>query len=90
MEPLEDSLREIYARKTPPADFTARVMLRIRAAVLEPPGVIDAFASDSLPQPELFKNLDRIVSDLHLSFWLRQAVTRKCLRVTSRCFVPGT
>ena len=28
---------------------------------------------------ELFKNLDSIVSDLHLSFWLRQAVTRKCI-----------
>ena len=35
MEPLEDSLREIYARKAPPADFTARVMRRVRAA--EPP-----------------------------------------------------
>ncbi len=32
MEPLEDSLREVYARKTPPADFTARVMLRVRSA----------------------------------------------------------
>ena len=35
MEPLEDSLREVYARKTPPADFTARVMLRVRSG--EPP-----------------------------------------------------
>jgi len=33
---------------------------------------------------ELFKNLDRIVSDLHLSFWLRQAVTRKCIDHTRR------
>ncbi len=28
---------------------------------------------------ELFRNLGRIESDLHLSFWLRQAVTRKCI-----------
>ena len=35
MEPLEDSLREVCARKTPPAGFTARVMLRVRSA--EPP-----------------------------------------------------
>ncbi len=35
MDPLEDSLREVCARKTPPADFTARVMLRVRSA--EPP-----------------------------------------------------
>lgn len=28
---------------------------------------------------ELFRNLDRIASDVHLSFWLRQAVTRKCI-----------
>ena len=33
---------------------------------------------------ELFKNLDSIVSDLHLSFWLRQAVTRKCIDHTRR------
>ena len=33
---------------------------------------------------ELFKNLDRIVSDMHLSFWLRQAVTRKCIDHTRR------
>ena len=35
MQPLEDSLREACARKTPPADFTARVMMRVRSA--EPP-----------------------------------------------------
>ena len=28
---------------------------------------------------ELYKHLDRIQSDQHLSFWLRQAVTRKCI-----------
>ena len=32
MEPLEDSLREVCARKTPPADFTATVMRRVRSA----------------------------------------------------------
>ena len=35
MEPLEDSLREVCARGTPPADFTARVMARVRSA--QPP-----------------------------------------------------
>ena len=33
---------------------------------------------------ELYKNLDRIQSDQHLSFWLRQAVTRKCIDHTRR------
>jgi RNA polymerase sigma-70 factor (ECF subfamily) len=33
---------------------------------------------------ELHKNLDRIQSDQHLSFWLRQAVTRKCIDHTRR------
>ena len=28
---------------------------------------------------DLFRNLDRIQSDQHLSFWLRQAVTRRCI-----------
>lgn len=28
---------------------------------------------------ELFRNLHKIESDLHLSFWLRQTVTRKCI-----------
>ena len=35
MEPLEDILRETYARKTPRADFTAAVMQRVRSE--EPP-----------------------------------------------------
>jgi len=33
---------------------------------------------------ELHKNLGRIESDLHLTFWLRQAVTRKCIDYTRR------
>jgi RNA polymerase sigma-70 factor (ECF subfamily) len=33
---------------------------------------------------ELFRNLRRIQSDLHLSFWLKQAVTRKCIDYTRR------
>jgi RNA polymerase sigma-70 factor (ECF subfamily) len=33
---------------------------------------------------ELYRNLGRIESDLHLSFWLRQAVTRKCIDQTRR------
>lgn len=33
---------------------------------------------------ELFRNLGRIQSDLHLSFWLKQAVTRKCIDYTRR------
>lgn len=33
---------------------------------------------------ELFRNLKRIESDLHLSFWLRQAVTRKCIDYSRR------
>jgi RNA polymerase sigma-70 factor (ECF subfamily) len=33
---------------------------------------------------ELYRNLHRIESDLHLSFWLRQAVTRKCIDYTRR------
>jgi RNA polymerase sigma-70 factor (ECF subfamily) len=33
---------------------------------------------------ELFRNLRRIQSDLHLSFWLNQAVTRKCIDYTRR------
>jgi RNA polymerase sigma-70 factor (ECF subfamily) len=33
---------------------------------------------------ELYKNLERIESDLHLTFWLRQAVTRKCIDYTRR------
>jgi RNA polymerase sigma-70 factor (ECF subfamily) len=28
---------------------------------------------------ELFRNLDRIESDKHMTFWLRQTVTRKCI-----------
>jgi len=28
---------------------------------------------------ELFRNLDRIESDNHMTFWLRQTVTRKCI-----------
>ena len=28
---------------------------------------------------ELYRNLDRIESDKHLAFWLRQTVTRKCI-----------
>ncbi len=28
---------------------------------------------------ELYRNLHKIESDLHLSFWLRQTVTRKCI-----------
>jgi len=34
MDPLEDILRETCARKTPPADFTAAVMRRVRAREL--------------------------------------------------------
>ena len=33
---------------------------------------------------ELFKNLGRIASDEHLSFWLRQATTRKCIDYSRR------
>lgn len=33
---------------------------------------------------ELFRNLRNIESDLHLAFWLRQAVTRKCIDHTRR------
>ena len=33
---------------------------------------------------ELHKNLHRIVSDIHLSFWLRQATTRKCIDYSRR------
>lgn len=33
---------------------------------------------------ELFRNLQRIESDLHLIYWLRQAVTRKCIDQTRR------
>ena len=33
---------------------------------------------------ELFRNLNRIQSDLHLSFWLRQTVTRKCIDLSRR------
>jgi RNA polymerase sigma-70 factor (ECF subfamily) len=33
---------------------------------------------------ELFRNLARIESDLHLVYWLRQAVTRKCIDQTRR------
>ncbi len=33
---------------------------------------------------ELFRNLERIESDLHLVFWLRQAVRRKCIDHTRR------
>ncbi len=33
---------------------------------------------------ELFRNLHRIETDLHSSFWLRQAVTRKCIDYTRR------
>lgn len=33
---------------------------------------------------ELYKNLERIESDLHLTFWLRQAVTRRCIDYTRR------
>ena len=33
---------------------------------------------------ELYKNLHRIVSDVHLSFWLRQATTRKCIDYSRR------
>ncbi len=29
MQPLEGDLREVYARKKPPADFTARVMQQV-------------------------------------------------------------
>jgi RNA polymerase sigma-70 factor (ECF subfamily) len=28
---------------------------------------------------ELYRNLEKIESDLHLTFWLRQTVTRKCI-----------
>ncbi len=33
---------------------------------------------------ELFKNLHKIETDLHLGFWLRQTVTRKCIDWTRR------
>ncbi|MEZ5365285.1 MAG: sigma-70 family RNA polymerase sigma factor [Bryobacterales bacterium] len=33
---------------------------------------------------ELFRNLHKIESDLHLTFWLRQTVTRKCIDWTRR------
>lgn len=33
---------------------------------------------------ELYRNLGRIESDLHLVYWLRQAVTRKCIDQTRR------
>ena len=33
---------------------------------------------------ELFRNLGKIESDLHLSHWLRQTVTRKCIDHTRR------
>ena len=33
---------------------------------------------------ELFRNLERIETDRHLTFWLRQAVTRKCIDYTRR------
>jgi RNA polymerase sigma-70 factor (ECF subfamily) len=33
---------------------------------------------------ELFRNLSRIESDLHLVYWLRQAITRKCIDHTRR------
>jgi len=33
---------------------------------------------------ELFRNLGKLESDLHLGFWLRQTVTRKCIDQTRR------
>ncbi len=33
---------------------------------------------------ELHRNLEKIESDLHLTFWLRQTVTRKCIDWTRR------
>ena len=33
---------------------------------------------------ELYRNLGKIESDLHLTFWLRQTVTRKCIDWTRR------
>jgi len=33
---------------------------------------------------ELYRNLEKIESDLHLTFWLRQTVTRKCIDWTRR------
>lgn len=39
--------------------------------------VADDIAQDAYL--ELFRNLERIESDKHLAFWLRQTVTRKCI-----------
>ncbi|MBI1352723.1 MAG: sigma-70 family RNA polymerase sigma factor [Acidobacteria bacterium] len=33
---------------------------------------------------ELYRNLGKLESDLHLGFWLRQTVTRKCIDQTRR------
>lgn len=37
MEPLEDKLREAFARKAPPPDFTAGVMERVRTPARKHP-----------------------------------------------------
>ncbi len=33
---------------------------------------------------QLYRNLDRVESDAHLLFWLRQVTTRRCIDVTRR------
>jgi RNA polymerase sigma-70 factor, ECF subfamily len=40
-------------------------------------GVAEDIAQDAYL--ELHRNLDKIESDIHLNFWLRQTVTRKCI-----------
>ena len=44
---------------------------------LRPPSVAEDIAQDAYL--DLYRNLDRIESDKHLAFWLRQTVTRKCI-----------
>jgi RNA polymerase sigma-70 factor (ECF subfamily) len=45
-------------------------------------GVAEDIAQDAYL--ELFRNLEKIQSDLHLGFWLRQTVTRKCIDYSRR------
>ena len=88
-EPMEEAPRDLVDAALRDPEAFGGIIDRHKAMVyslvfhfFQSRGLAEDIAQDVYL--ELHKNLHRIVSDVHLSFWLRQATTRKCIDYSRR------
>ena len=81
---MQTAPRDLVDRALADSDAFAEIVDRHRGMVFslaynffQNRSVAEDIAQDAYL--ELFRNLHKIESDLHLSFWLKQTVTRKCI-----------